>query len=171
MMLPIALITAASLVSFFIDLDDGAERLAYAFTAVLTAVVFQLAIYADLPDIPYMTNIDWYILGCFIFMLFVVAQTGIFTFLNGRATDEFNPIGDHEAIGRADILCGQVFCAVFVLLHLMFYVRIALFQSRTEMSKLNMNGHQLKESFEIENKAPPKRVSELYTSRNTNLVP
>jgi len=171
MMLPIALITGGSLISFLIHLDDGAERLAYGFTAVLTAVVFQLAIYADLPDIPYMTNIDWYILGCFVFMLLVVAQTGVMTFLNGRATDDIDPRGDPSKVGDIDNYCGFAFCGVFFVAHLYFYLVVVKHQTGIEMSKLNMNGQQLKDSFDIESKAPPKRVSKLYTSKNTSVVP
>jgi len=62
MMVPMSLITTAALFSFFLDLSVGGERIAYAFTAVLTSVVFQMKIYGDLPNITYMTLLDWYIL-------------------------------------------------------------------------------------------------------------
>lgn len=149
MMVPISLITTASLFSFFLDLSVGGERIAYAFTAVLTSVVYQMKIYGDLPNITYMTLLDWYILYCFLFMLGIVLDTGIFTMLFNKSADE----DAEDYIRYLDGIMAWVFAITFVVFHAWsFYkAKMALLK---EAEKLTMNTME---------KTPWKKVKDLLS--------
>jgi len=157
MMIPLSLISAAAVFSFFLDLSAGGERIAYAFTAVLTSVVFQMKIYGDLPDITYMTLLDWYVLILFLFMLGIVLDTGVFTMLFHDCSDE----DEQEAVRDLDGMLAYIFCGVFVLLHVAFYVLVKVGQGK-EVRKLDMNGRDLENSMGIGGSKPWKKVKTLY---------
>merc|ERR1712176_1040006 len=70
MVLFLFLLTGASLISFSIPLaDNGAERISYLITLLLTAVAYQFAILNDLPKVPYLTLFDRYIMQTFFLIL------------------------------------------------------------------------------------------------------
>lgn len=147
MMVPMSLITTAALFSFFLDLSVSAERISYAFTAVLTSVVFQMKIYGDLPNITYMTLLDWYILYLFLFMLGIVLDTGIFTVLFNKCYDE-----DQENYIRfIDGIMAKVFGFAFLVFHIWCYYA-GRFAQASEAVKLRMT---------TSNKTPWKKVKAL----------
>jgi len=157
MIVPMSLITTAALFSFFLDLSVSGERIAYAFTAVLTSVVFQMTIYGNLPDISYMTLLDWYLLIMFLFMLGIVLQTGIFTMLFDDSAD----IDEENSWRKRDGIAAYIFTVIFVLLHIWLIIRVKRGQNR-EATKLSMNGRELDTSFSASAKQHWKKVKSLY---------
>jgi len=156
MILPMALISIAALFSFFLDLSEAGERITYAFTAVLTSVVFQMTIYGNLPDISYMTLLDWYLLIMFLFMLGIVLETGILTLLFDNADEE--ELSNHR---NSDGIAGYIFSVIFVLLHIGFFLVVKRGLNK-EAAILNMNGRQLETSFSMSAIRPWKKVQSLY---------
>jgi len=154
MMVPMSLITTAALFSFFLDLSVGGERISYAFTAVLTSVVFQMKVYGDLPNITYMTLLDWYILYLFLFMLGIVLDTGIFTVLFNKCEDE----EEENYIREIDAIMAKVFGFGFVVFHFWCYY-VARFAQAKEAMKLTMN---------IGDKIPWKKVKSLLAIQCDN---
>jgi len=114
MVLPMALVTSGSCASFFIDLHQEGARLNYGFSTVLTAVVYQLVIYNELPQIPYLTLLDKYILVCFIYMFGIIIETS--------AMKEIRAIHEEEEdwVKYIDGLIGWGFLFVFALINVWF---------------------------------------------------
>jgi len=78
--MPVFLLVLGSQVAFLLPIEDGGDRVAIVFTAVLANVVYQLAVYGELPQIPYMTFLDWYNLFYFILMLLVLLANALIVF-------------------------------------------------------------------------------------------
>jgi len=142
MVLPMALVTLGSCASFFITLEQEGERLNYGFCAVLTAVVYQLVIYSELPQIPYMTLLDKYILVCFIYMFSIVIETGVMKEV--RMSSE-----DKESVEYVDGLIAWAFIFIYVTMNAWFAYNSAS-KRVLESKKTNMNGEQLERYFGIE---------------------
>jgi len=143
MVLPMALVTLGSCAAFFIDLYWKGQRLNYSFSTLLTAVVYQLVIYNELPQIPYLTLLDKYILVCFIFMFGIVVETS--------AMKEISAIHEEEEdrVKYMDGLIGWGFLFIFVLINAWF-AKEATSSRMLESRKTDMNGEQLERFFSIE---------------------
>ena len=72
--LPICIITTLSASSFFIPPYDVSSRLSTTLTLVLTAVAYKYVVAQMVPPIGYDTVLDRYVMLCFIFLSFVVAE-------------------------------------------------------------------------------------------------
>jgi len=142
MVLPMALVTLGSCAAFFIDLHQEGERLNYGFSTVLTAVVYQLVIYNELPQIPYMTLLDKYILVCFIYMFCIVIETGSMKMI--REIDE--EWKDYVEYMDAAIAWG--FISIFAIINAWF-IWEATSNRMIESRKTDMNGEQLERYFAI----------------------
>lgn len=142
MVLPMALVTLGSCAAFFISLDQEGERLNYGFSTVLTAVVYQLVIYNELPHIPYMTLLDKYILACFIYMFCIVIETGVMKEIHEVSSDK-------EKVEEIDGLIAWGFLSAYVFLNAWFAWKSTCERS-LESRKTNMNGIQLERYFDIE---------------------
>lgn len=68
---------------------SAADRLGLSLTLVLTAVAFKFVISADLPKISYLTLLDKYVLGCFVFLALVVLENAFceMPFISGEHGD------------------------------------------------------------------------------------
>lgn len=115
MMLPVTLICIGALCSFCLGVSDGGDRMAYCFTAVLTGVVYQTMIYGQLPNITYMTFLDWYIFGLFLWMLGIVMETCIFIVFCEHADEDWQ-----DYYRSIDKIMGWVFLTFFVFFQLLF---------------------------------------------------
>lgn len=76
----LALITATGFSMFAMDAaEDLADRLATAFTLLLTAVAFMFVIESKLPSVPYLTALDYYTICSFVFLLFLAGYSALAT--------------------------------------------------------------------------------------------
>uniref|UniRef100_A0A8C0D188 Gamma-aminobutyric acid type A receptor subunit beta2 n=1 Tax=Balaenoptera musculus TaxID=9771 RepID=A0A8C0D188_BALMU len=66
--MPSILITILSWVSFWINYDASAARVALGITTVLTMTTINTHLRETLPKIPYVKAIDMYLMGCFVFV-------------------------------------------------------------------------------------------------------
>nr|8PVB_A Chain A, Gamma-aminobutyric acid receptor subunit beta-3 [Homo sapiens] len=72
--MPSILITILSWVSFWINYDASAARVALGITTVLTMTTINTHLRETLPKIPYVTAIDMYLMGCFVFVFLALLE-------------------------------------------------------------------------------------------------
>ena len=85
--------TACSFLSFTMDLDDSvADIYGLGITLLLTATAFQFVIATYLPNLPYLTIIDIYIISCFITIFGVIVITAISAIID-LSNDNFFTVG------------------------------------------------------------------------------
>jgi len=72
------LISSCSLLAFSLNPHvDGAARIGYLITLLLTAVAYQFAIVAELPKVAYLTFMDSYILKTFLIIFGMLIETAM----------------------------------------------------------------------------------------------
>uniref|UniRef100_UPI00398F0DC7 gamma-aminobutyric acid receptor subunit beta-4-like isoform X1 n=2 Tax=Pristiophorus japonicus TaxID=55135 RepID=UPI00398F0DC7 len=72
--MPSILITILSWVSFWINYDASAARVALGVTTVLTMTTINTHLRETLPKIPYVKAIDIYLMGCFVFVFLALLE-------------------------------------------------------------------------------------------------
>ncbi|KAJ8382600.1 hypothetical protein SKAU_G00033780 [Synaphobranchus kaupii] len=72
--MPSTLITILSWVSFWINYDASAARVALGITTVLTMTTISTHLRETLPKIPYVKAIDIYLMGCFFFVFLALLE-------------------------------------------------------------------------------------------------
>ncbi|KAM9699936.1 gamma-aminobutyric acid receptor subunit beta-1 [Dama dama] len=72
--MPSTLITILSWVSFWINYDASAARVALGITTVLTMTTISTHLRETLPKIPYVKAIDVYLMGCFVFVFLALLE-------------------------------------------------------------------------------------------------
>merc|ERR1712113_959518 len=72
-----ALISGLTLCSFAVEEVDLGERLAIIITLLLTSVAYQSSVFSTLPNVPYLTLLDKYIVTSFVFMTLVTIETAL----------------------------------------------------------------------------------------------
>ncbi|XP_048387818.2 gamma-aminobutyric acid receptor subunit beta-1-like [Stegostoma tigrinum] len=72
--MPSILITILSWVSFWINYDASAARVALGITTVLTMTTISTHLRETLPKIPYVKAIDIYLMGCFVFVFLALLE-------------------------------------------------------------------------------------------------
>ncbi|KAF3691258.1 Gamma-aminobutyric acid receptor subunit beta-3 GABA(A) receptor subunit beta-3 Precursor [Channa argus] len=72
--MPSTLITILSWVSFWINYDASAARVALGITTVLTMTTINTHLRETLPKIPYVKAIDMYLMGCFVFVFLALLE-------------------------------------------------------------------------------------------------
>lgn len=74
----LALITITGFTMFAMNAEEElADRLATAFTLLLTAVAFMFVIESKLPNVPYLTAMDYYVITSFVFLLFLAGYSAL----------------------------------------------------------------------------------------------
>mmetsp|Transcript_13156 Transcript_13156/g.30744 ORF Transcript_13156/g.30744 Transcript_13156/m.30744 type:complete len:513 (+) Transcript_13156:114-1652(+) len=121
-------LTAASLLTWTIDLEMP-HRLMLCFTIFLTLVAFQTAMANKLPQVRYFTLLDYYLVACQRFMMFVALEHGVL----GRWVEE----------AWVDELCGLFTVLLFVTLQLVWFT-VSFFRARVEEQKLALNHRELR---------------------------
>lgn len=139
------------------------DRLDCLFALVLTAVAMKFAVAEDLPKLPFLTRLDWYVLVSF-FCLFLMAIEGIL--VGGLATTtlddsemaiiHFSPISAQEIQGLEKKIVYTLLC-LWVLYHL-FWVKLAA-------SSVSMMNTQIKHNADTA-KQNPTWNSENYQGRS-----
>jgi len=109
--MPMGIITALGAGTFAGELS-ALERLGVSVTLLLTAVAYKSMVMADLPRISYLTEIDKYVVACFLALSLVVVE---------------NSLCEHEPIASVDRQLGLAWFAAFVL-YSMFYALRSLWR-------------------------------------------
>lgn len=72
-------IECLAITCFSLDLEtEGADRLGLAITMVLTAVAFLHLVKRELPPVPYLTFLDFYVYSGYLFLVAIMCQTALF---------------------------------------------------------------------------------------------
>ncbi|CAM9196168.1 unnamed protein product, partial [Lampetra fluviatilis] len=79
--MPSTLITILSWVSFWINYDASAARVALGITTVLTMTTISTHLRETLPKIPYVKAIDVYLMGCFVFVFLALLEYALVNFI------------------------------------------------------------------------------------------
>uniref|UniRef100_A0A4W5KK23 Gamma-aminobutyric acid type A receptor subunit beta4 n=1 Tax=Hucho hucho TaxID=62062 RepID=A0A4W5KK23_9TELE len=99
--MPSILITILSWVSFWINYDASAARVALGVTTVLTMTTINTHLRETLPKIPYVKAIDIYLMGCFVFVFLALLE---YAFVNyvffGRGPQQQKKI--HERLNKTN---------------------------------------------------------------------
>lgn len=104
--IPVFLLVLGSTTSFLLSPKYGGDRVTLVFTAVLANVVYQLAVYGELPQIPYMTYLDWYNLTYFILMLLILLVSALVVFHSEEYFgDHFHSV-DQDNLRSIDLTLG-----------------------------------------------------------------
>lgn len=120
--IPVFLLVLGCQVAFLISIKHGEERLNLVFTAVLANVVYQLAVYGELPQIPYMTFVDWYNLFYFVLMLLILLESSIAVFHNEVYFDIYFHSVNETHLRGVDLQWGVVLLVVQLLSGIFFAI-------------------------------------------------
>ncbi|XP_051472715.1 gamma-aminobutyric acid receptor subunit beta-1 isoform X2 [Apus apus] len=101
--MPSTLITILSWVSFWINYDASAARVALGITTVLTMTTISTHLRETLPKIPYVKAIDIYLIGCFVFVFLALLE---YAFVNYIFFGK-GPQSQKKAAGRAGHATGK----------------------------------------------------------------
>ena len=107
---PLVLIVAMSWVVFWIDPQQAASQISVAVTAMLTLIAYRFAVGSDLPNIPYLTRMDLFLLGSTVLVFAGLVEVVITSSLASR--DRL------ERARRVDRWARVIFPSAFVLLSL-----------------------------------------------------
>lgn len=104
--LPLILIVMMSWAVFWIEPDDANTQMAVAVTAMLTLIAYRFAIDSDVPELPYLTRLDAFVLMSSLLVFFSLIEVMITTKLANR---------DRMELARTiDRRCRWIFPALFV---------------------------------------------------------
>eukprot|EP00457_Paulinella_chromatophora_P008493 gb/GEZN01008528.1/.p1 GENE.gb/GEZN01008528.1/~~gb/GEZN01008528.1/.p1 ORF type:complete len:433 (-),score=30.95 gb/GEZN01008528.1/:85-1383(-) len=99
--LPLVVLASISFAAFGFDVNDGrGDRISFLVTLLLTMTAFQFSIQVLLPQVSYLTAIDWFIQTCFIFLAIMLAESWL---VSSQARDE--QISNYFVIAWA-VICG-----------------------------------------------------------------
>ena len=133
-----ATITGLVLTSFGVDDDNLGERLSIIITLLLTAVAYQSNLSLNLPNVPYLTLLDKYIITCFLFMGIVAIETALLS------TELLN-FTQHNNIMLI------ITFGVFLLYHIIFVIK-AYKLKKFETKKLYLPSNQMINLMKLKSK-------------------
>jgi hypothetical protein len=111
----LAMIVSLSFLSFCIDCNAVGERIGITLTLLLTAVAFKMACESHIPVVAYVSLLDQYVIGSFIFLWMITIEAGVMTLLP-------------EAVRlTADRIAAVVFILMWLLFHAAAYWRVRKF--------------------------------------------
>jgi len=137
-----ACIEALTLTMFKMDIEkeEGGDRLGLGVIMVLTAIAFLQVVRARLPNVPYLTLLDWYVYLSFLFLIAMVLETAIvhecwLSFADFDANKVDNPF--------------FVFCMVYLFLYHVFFAFYSWWSRREEKKKLVMSSDEIEAEVEL----------------------
>ncbi|NXD55867.1 GBRB1 protein, partial [Corvus moneduloides] len=133
--MPSTLITILSWVSFWINYDASAARVALGITTVLTMTTISTHLRETLPKIPYVKAIDIYLMGCFVFVFLALLE---YAFVNYIFFGK-GPQHQKKTAGRAGHATGK--------------------KSKLETNRVDAHGNMLLRPLEIRNDVGSTDVS------------
>ncbi|XP_073335624.1 gamma-aminobutyric acid receptor subunit beta-2 isoform X3 [Pagrus major] len=99
--MPSILITILSWVSFWINYDASAARVALGITTVLTMTTINTHLRETLPKIPYVKAIDMYLMGCFVFVFMALLEYALVNYIFfGRGPQRQKKAAEKSAIAN-----------------------------------------------------------------------
>ncbi|XP_071195473.1 gamma-aminobutyric acid receptor subunit beta-2-like [Salvelinus alpinus] len=99
--MPSILITILSWVSFWINYDASAARVALGITTVLTMTTINTHLRETLPKIPYVKAIDMYLMGCFVFVFLALLEYALVNYIFfGRGPQRQKRAAEKEAVAN-----------------------------------------------------------------------
>ncbi|XP_044133770.1 gamma-aminobutyric acid receptor subunit beta-2 isoform X1 [Bufo gargarizans] len=147
--MPSILITILSWVSFWINYDASAARVALGITTVLTMTTINTHLRETLPKIPYVKAIDMYLMGCFVFVFMALLEYALVNYIFfGRGPQRQKKAAERAASANNE-------------------------QMRLEINKVQMDPHEniLLSTLEIKNEmAASEAVMGLGDPRSTMLA-
>uniref|UniRef100_A0A673LX20 Gamma-aminobutyric acid receptor subunit beta-4-like n=1 Tax=Sinocyclocheilus rhinocerous TaxID=307959 RepID=A0A673LX20_9TELE len=176
--MPSILITILSWVSFWINYDASAARVALGVTTVLTMTTINTHLRETLPKIPYVKAIDVYLMGCFVFVFLALLE---YAFVNyvffGRGPQQQKKI--NERLNKANNerpryeekrlreQVRKVSCKPFITVAEFIFVLIKTF-SLFCCLKVDAYGNILLTTLEMNNEVIPSDIgSSVSDSRNS----
>ncbi len=108
--LPLILIVAMSWVVFWIDPSEGGSQIGVALTTMLTLIAYRFAVGSELPNIPYLTRMDYFLLASTVLVFATLIEVVI--------TSHYARSGRIQQAHRIDLWARWMFPAVFVFLTL-----------------------------------------------------
>ncbi|XP_022454541.1 gamma-aminobutyric acid receptor subunit beta-3 isoform X2 [Monodon monoceros] len=101
--MPSILITILSWVSFWINYDASAARVALGITTVLTMTTINTHLRETLPKIPYVKAIDMYLMGCFVFVFLALLEYAFVNYIFfGRGPQRQKKLAEKTAKAKND---------------------------------------------------------------------
>ncbi|XP_012864413.1 PREDICTED: gamma-aminobutyric acid receptor subunit beta-1 isoform X2 [Dipodomys ordii] len=130
--MPSTLITILSWVSFWINYDASAARVALGITTVLTMTTISTHLRETLPKIPYVKAIDIYLMGCFVFVFLALLEYAFVNYIF------FGKGPQKKGAGKQDQSANE--------------------KNKLEMNKVDAHGNILLSTLEIRNETSGSEV-------------
>eukprot|EP00794_Sanderia_malayensis_P020503 gene20503-22520_t len=103
--IPCHLVVMLSWLSFFMSPEDVGDRIGLGITCLLTLVFLMTSINESLPKVSYAKTIDFYLIGCFMYVLTVVIETVIAKQLSNKGDKKANKKEWEEVASRRICTC------------------------------------------------------------------
>ncbi len=113
---PMVLVVLMSWSVFWIDPKNISAQLTVSVTAILTLIVFQFSVAQTLPELPYLTSLDRYVIGTDIFVFMAFLETLITSFYEDRGKKGLSAL-----IDRSSRILFPVVFILFILLTLILF--------------------------------------------------
>mmetsp|Transcript_49889 Transcript_49889/g.83081 ORF Transcript_49889/g.83081 Transcript_49889/m.83081 type:complete len:422 (+) Transcript_49889:30-1295(+) len=134
------ILTACALLTFSMDpVHDLPDRYAFMVTLLLTAVAFQFVVTSEMPNLPYLTLLDQYILVSFLFLAWVLVCCCVLALV---------PDSDAFVIEEINLYLFALSAFVFLLYHVVFTV-VSYRANRVEVRKLKYTKYELEKDQQL----------------------
>ncbi|XP_011361110.1 gamma-aminobutyric acid receptor subunit beta-1 isoform X2 [Pteropus medius] len=141
--MPSTLITILSWVSFWINYDASAARVALGITTVLTMTTISTHLRETLPKIPYVKAIDIYLMGCFVFVFLALLEYAFVNYIF------FGKGPQKKGAGKQNQNANE--------------------KNKLEMNKVDAHGNILLSTLEIRNETSGSEVLTGVSDRNATM--
>ena len=142
---------SSALLAFSMDpVDDLSDRFGLTVTLLLTAVAFQFVVSSELPQLPYLTLLDEYIIMSFIFLFIVMVMVGLIPLTGNRYDYDSEDEESHRnhIITKVDYYTFLVSLGILVVYHIFHMIRIILVR-REEVPKIDLDAWDYEELEEV----------------------
>ena len=112
-MFPLALIIAMSWAVFWIDLKQLSTAIRLGATSMLTLIAYRFMVSEQLPPVPYLTRMDYFILGCTMLVFGTLIESGLTSIMANRGS-----VSMARWLARA---CRVLFPAGFIAIYLLSF--------------------------------------------------
>uniref|UniRef100_A0A8C4V3P6 Gamma-aminobutyric acid type A receptor subunit beta3 n=3 Tax=Telluraves TaxID=3073808 RepID=A0A8C4V3P6_FALTI len=144
--MPSILITILSWVSFWINYDASAARVALGITTVLTMTTINTHLRETLPKIPYVKAIDMYLMGCFVFVFLALLEYAFVNYIFfGKGPQRQKKLAEKTAKANND-------------------------RSKFEANRVDTHGNILLTSLEIHNEVASNEVTTSVTDARNSTI-
>ena len=83
--IPAALVVKVSWLSFWVDRDSAPARVGMGITTILTMTTLLIGVgQQQLPVVSYMKALDWYYIGCFVFVFAALCEYAIVNYFDQK---------------------------------------------------------------------------------------